>query len=179
MTAKRQLRNIALIGFMGAGKSSVANLVARRLRFDLFDTDHFIEAHVGKSITRIFAEDGEAAFRELERQVVKHLEGQKNTVISTGGGLPANEKNLASLKSHALVFYLWAPPQKIWQRVRKQQHRPLLQTDDPLAKIEQLLAAREPFYRQAHVLVNTEKRSITEVAQHVVKEFRAAVAAKR
>lgn len=179
MTAKRQIRNIALIGFMGAGKSSVGKLVARSLGFDYFDTDEFIEAHTGKTITRIFAEEGEAAFRELERQVVKHLEKKKNTVISTGGGLPANEKNLASLKSHALVVYLWASPQKLWQRVRNQTHRPLLQTPDPLAKIQQLLAARQPFYSQADVLVNTERRTVAEVARHVIKEFRAATALKK
>lgn len=175
MTAKRQIRNLALIGFMGAGKSRVGKLVARRLHFDFFDTDEFIEAQVGKSITRIFAEDGEPAFREHERQVVEHLTGLKNTVISTGGGLPVNEKNMASLKTHALVVYLWAPPQKIWQRVRHQKHRPLLQCPEPLAKIEQLLTAREPFYRQADVLVNTEKRPVADVAQHIIHEFRAAV----
>jgi len=179
VTAKRQIRNLALIGFMGCGKSSVGKMVAARLHFDFFDTDEFIEAYVGKTITRIFAEDGEPAFREYERQVVEHLKRLKNTVISTGGGLPANEKNFASLKSHALVVYLWASPQKIWQRVRRQQHRPLLQGPDPLSKIEQLLAAREPFYRQADVLVNTERRSVAEVAQHIVHEFRAAVSAQR
>lgn len=178
MTAKRQIRNLALIGFIGSGKSSVGKMVAARLHFDFLDADEFIEAHVGKSITRIFAEDGEPAFREYERQVVEHLKGLENTVISTGGGLPANEKNLAGLKSHALVVYLWATPQKVWQRVRRQQHRPLLQGPDPLAKIQQLLTAREPFYRQADVLVNTERRSVAEVARHIIHEFRAAVSAQ-
>ena len=163
---------------MGCGKSSVGRVVAARLHFGFFDTDEFIEAHVGKSVTGIFAEDGEPAFREYERQVVEHLKGLENMVIATGGGLPVKEKNLASLKSHALVVYLWASPQKIWQRVRHQQHRPLLQGPDPQARIQQLLTAREPFYRQADVLLNTERRSVAEVARHIVHEFRAAVSAQ-
>jgi shikimate kinase len=167
----RNISNLALIGFMGAGKSSVGRLVAGHLRFDFLDTDEVIEASAGKSISDIFAREGEAAFRAHERRVVGELEARTRLVIATGGGLPTNPANQASLKTHALVVCLWASPETIWERVRGQTHRPLLQTPDPLAKIRELLAIREPFYRQADVLVNTERRSVMEVAQQVIHQF--------
>jgi shikimate kinase len=167
----RQIQNIALIGFMGTGKSSVGQLVAAHLHFTFLDTDHVIEARAGKSISEIFAQQGEPAFRELERKIVGELVKRKKTVISTGGGLPANPDNLASLKTHSFVVCLWASPEKIWERVRNQTHRPLLNEADPLAKIRSLLEEREPYYRQADVLLNTELRSLKDVAQQVIHQF--------
>src|ERR1700677_1678501 len=101
MTGSRQIRNIALIGFMGTGKSAVGRLIADQLHYGFVDTDELIESRTGKSISAIFAEDGEAAFREHERTVVRELTDRKRSVIATGGGLGANESNLASLKEHA------------------------------------------------------------------------------
>ncbi len=167
----RQIQNIALIGFMGTGKSSVGQLVATQLHFTFLDTDHVIEARAGKSISDIFAQQGEPAFRELEKKIVGELVTRKKTVISTVGGLPANPENLGSLKTHSLVVCLWASPEKIWERVRSQTHRPLLNEPDPLAKIRKLLEEREPHYRQADVLLNTELRSLKDVAQQVIHQF--------
>lgn len=171
MSIARKIQNIALIGFMGTGKSSVGQLAAAQLHFTFLDTDHVIEARAGKTISEIFAEQGESAFRELERKIVGELVTRKRTVISTGGGLPANPENLASLKTHSLVVCLWASPEKIWERVRNQTHRPLLKEADPLAKIRKLLEERAPHYRQADVLLNTEMRSLKDVAQQVVHQF--------
>jgi shikimate kinase len=168
----RHLVNIALIGFMGTGKTSVGRLVAELLRFEYLDTDELIQTQTGRSINGIFETDGEPAFRALEQKVVEGLTGHAKTVIATGGGLPLNPKNLASLKSHALVVSLWSSPEKIWERVRHQSHRPLLHDDNPQVTIRELLAAREPFYKQADVLLNTELRSVREVAQQVVHQFR-------
>jgi shikimate kinase len=179
VSAARQVHNLALIGFMGAGKSSVGRLAADALHFDFLDTDELIESGTGKSISEIFTKQGEAAFRQCERQVVRQLEGRTKTVISTGGGLPVNPDNLASLKSHALVVCLWASPETIWERVRDQTHRPLLMDPDPQGKIRQLLSAREPFYRQADVLINTGTRSIREVAQQVIHQFHEAQSDRR
>src|ERR1043166_4193713 len=179
MLAARQIENLALIGFMGTGKSSVGRLVADALHFTFLDTDHVIESRAGKSIRKIFEEEGELAFRELERRLVEELARKKKTVTATGGALPANEANLASLKRHALVVCLWASPEKILERVRHQTHRPLLNEPEPLAKIRDLLAQREPYYRQADVLVNTEMRSLREVAQQVLHQFHIAQAAHR
>jgi shikimate kinase len=168
----RHLVNIALIGFMGTGKTSVGRIVAEQLHFEYLDTDELIQTQTGRSITDIFNRDGEPAFRALEQKIVEELAGRVKTVIATGGGLPVNPKNLASLKTHALVVSLWSSPEKIWERVRHQSHRPLLHDENPQAKIRELLVAREPFYKQADVLLNTELRSVREVAQQVVHQFR-------
>ncbi len=175
----RHLVNIALIGFMGTGKTSVGRVVAEQLHFDYLDTDELIQTQTGRSITDIFARDGEPAFRALEQKIVEELAVRAKTVISTGGGLPVNPKNLASLKSHALVVSLWSSPEKIWERVRHQSHRPLLHDRNPQAKIRELLAAREPFYKQADVLLNTDLRSVREVAQQVVHQFRLETSSRR
>jgi shikimate kinase len=140
----------------------------------LIDTDHEIEARAGRSVAQIFEQSGEPAFRELEHNLVTELVTRKNTIISTGGGLPINPANLTSLKQHALVVCLWASPAKIWERVRHNTHRPLLNAPDPQEKIRALLAAREPFYRQADVLMNTELRSMKEIAHQIVTQFRMA-----
>jgi len=168
----RNIFNLALIGFMGTGKTSVGRLVADQLHFDYLDTDDVIQGRTGRIIADIFSTDGEAAFRKMERDLVGELAARTKTVIATGGGLPADPENLASLKTHALVVCLWASPEKIWERVKNQTHRPLLQDVDPQQTIRELLAAREPFYRQADVLLNTELRSVREVAQQTVHQFR-------
>jgi shikimate kinase len=170
--------NLALIGFMGTGKTSVGRLVADLLHFDFLDTDELIQARTGRTIADIFAGDGEPAFRELERQVVQELAARKKTVIATGGGLPTNAENLAALKTFALVVCLWSTPEKIWERVRHQSHRPLLNGPDPQKKINDLLAARSPFYRQADVLINTDSRSAHEVAHQIAMQFRLAARAR-
>lgn len=167
----RHIRNLALVGFMGTGKSSVGRLVASELGFHFLDTDELIEGSAGQRISEIFAREGETVFRERERNLVDALAKEDRAVISTGGGLVVNPLNLASLKTHALVVCLWASPEMIWQRTRHQSHRPLLHGEDPLAKIRQLLAEREPSYRQADVLVNTDIRSVKEVAQQVLHQF--------
>jgi shikimate kinase len=178
VNASRNLVNLALIGFMGTGKSSVGRLVAEQLRFEFLDTDDLIEARSGKPISDIFAQNGESAFRQLECDLVQELASRRQTVISTGGGLPVNPASLNSLKQHALVVCLWSSPEKIFERVREQSHRPLLHAPDPLGRIRSLLATREPFYKQADVLLNSEFRSIREVAQQVIHQFRLATGQK-
>ena len=175
----RHLVNLALIGFMGTGKTSVGRHVAEHLGFDFLDTDELIQSHTGRTIADIFAKDGEPAFRELERKVVQELSTREKTLISTGGGLPTNEENLEALKSFALVICLWASPEKIWERVKNQSHRPLLHDADPQKKIRELLAAREPFYKQADVLINTDLRSVREAAQQVTLQYKLATRQKR
>jgi shikimate kinase len=174
MSAPQAIRNIALCGFMGTGKSSVGRMVAEQLRFAFLDTDTVIEARAGKPIAQIFGEDGEVAFRDLEKRIVKELALRDRTVIATGGGLVVDPENMASLKEHAYVVCLWASPETIWARVKNQSHRPLLNEPEPLEKIRRLLAERAPFYKQSNVLLNTEIRSLREVAQQVLHQFRVA-----
>jgi shikimate kinase len=179
MQNDRHLVNLALIGFMGTGKTSVGRLVAEPLHFEFLDTDDLIQSRTGRAIADIFAKDGEPVFRALERQIVGELAARTKTVISTGGGLPANPENLDALKAHALVICLWASPEKIWERVRNQSHRPLLHDPDPQRKIRELLELRAPFYRQADVLINTDQRSAREVAQQIVLQFKLATRPER
>lgn len=179
MSGERSIHNLALIGFMGTGKTSVGRLAAHLLHFDFLDTDHVIEARAGKSISDMFRDEGEPAFREWERRIVAELPQRRRTVIATGGGLPMHEPNLASLKTHALVVCLWASPEAIYERVRIHSHRPLLQDPDPLAKIRSLLATREPFYRQADVLVDTELRSLRDATTQILHHFHLARTAHR
>ncbi|MFA6546231.1 MAG: shikimate kinase [Limisphaerales bacterium] len=174
MSVPRQIRNVALVGFMGVGKSSVGRLVATELQFEFVDTDEVIENRTNVKVGEIFALHGEAVFRKFERELVAEMADWTGRVISTGGGLVVDPANLASLKSHSLVVCLWATPDTIYQRTKHQTHRPLLQAPDPLAKIRELLATREAAYKQADVLVNTEQRSIKEIAAHVLHNFRAA-----
>ena len=156
---------------MGTGKSSVGLILARMLDFTFVDTDVLIEERANQTIPEIFAASGEAAFRKLEVEVTREMEETARTVIATGGGLILNPDNLASLKKHALVACLWAQTATIYERVKSQKHRPLLASPDPRAKIEELLEARKPFYRQADVLVSSDFRNTYEVAQHVRHEF--------
>jgi shikimate kinase len=167
----RRVKNLALVGFMGVGKSSVGRIVAEHLRFDFVDTDDLIQQRVGQTIAEIFAKEGEPAFRAHERAVVADLAARDKLVIATGGGLICDPENLTSLRSHALIVCLWASAGAIWQRVREQTHRPLLQSPDPQATIAELLAKRGPIYRQAGVLVGSDLRTPREVAQQVMHHF--------
>ncbi len=179
MNDDRQIRNLALIGFMATGKSSVGRLAARALGFAFVDTDELIEGRLQKKISEVFAQEGEAWFREYERNIVQEIAHYARVVIATGGGLAVNPANLASLKTHALVVCLWGSPETIWNRARHATHRPLLKDPDPLGKIRLLLAARNHHYRQADILISIERRTMRKVSDQVVHEFRLAAAAGR
>jgi shikimate kinase len=171
VTAVRAIHNLALIGFMGSGKTTIGQYLAAQLHFEFVDTDHLIEAAAGKTIPEIFAAAGESTFRELESRVVGELAKRHQTVIATGGGLPCHGDNLGRLKSHAFVVCLWASPETVYERVKHSSHRPLLQHPDPLARIRELLAARESHYRDADLLISSDGRPSREIVQHILHEF--------
>jgi shikimate kinase len=167
----RAIHNIALVGFMGTGKTTLGHMLAHQLHFHFLDTDHLIETRAGMPITEIFATRGEAAFREMEQGVMGELAALRRHIISTGGGLGANAEHLAALKTHSLTVCLWASPETIYERTRHNSQRPLLRGENPLGRIRALLAEREAVYRRADLLVSTELRPQREVASHVVHEF--------
>ena len=174
----RKVRNIALTGFMGCGKTAVGRVLSKLSAFEFLDTDQFIEDHVGMSIPRIFEEYGEDTFRQYEREVVALLSTRKNTVIATGGGLLVDRSNMYEMKQYSMVFCLWASTEAIWRRVKDQSHRPLLQTENPKQSIIDLMQERKSAYSQSDMLVNTEYRSAKEVAQLILSQFSQAVARK-
>jgi len=171
MLSDRSISNLSLTGFMGVGKSTLGRHLANSLRYKFVDTDELIEHRAGKTITEIFETDGEAHFRSLEHQLVEEMATWKRIVISTGGGLVTTNNNLELLKSYSFVVCLWASPETIYQRVKRQQHRPLLQTEDPINTIRNLLATRAPFYKQSDLLVHTDNRPLRVVAQLVSHHF--------
>ena len=164
---------------MGTGKSSTGQIIAGELHFRFIDTDQLIEERLGMSISDIFTRQGEAFFRRYESEIVKELAQERGAVISTGGGLAVNPDNMASLKTHALVVCLWASPEVIYERVRHQSHRPLLQTPDPLQKIRELLAAREPFYKQADILTQSASRPPRDLALQIVRNYELRIGAQK
>lgn len=171
-TAGRHYHNVALVGFMGVGKSTVGNLLADILGFELIDTDKVIEQKEGKRISELFAQHGEPYFRACEAALVAELAQARQKVISTGGGMVTNPANLESLRRHSLIACLWAAPETIYERVKNQSHRPLLQAPDPLAKIRELMTARTPVYREAaDIMVGVDYRHAPEVARHIAKSF--------
>ena len=177
MSAVRQIRNIALVGFMGAGKTTVGGIVAHLLHFEFIDTDRIIETRENQRISDLFAKEGEAGFRAKESALCREFEGTCQKVISTGGGMIINPANLESLRRHALVVTLWASPETIYARLKHQTHRPLLQTPDPLATIRELMRQRGPAYKQADVLVGVDFRSPADTARHIAQSFRRVIGA--
>ncbi|HEX9592300.1 MAG TPA: shikimate kinase [bacterium] len=161
-------RNLVLIGFMGAGKTTVGRALAARLGWATIDCDDLIEARAGKAIAAIFATEGEAHFRDLESAVAADLHRYQHTVITTGGGVVERPENLVHLRRAGRVIYLRARPETLYGRVQGSDHRPLLRVADPQARIRELLARRAPSYEQADRIVDTDDLTIPEVVERVL-----------
>lgn len=165
--------NVILIGFMGSGKTTVGLRLSYRLRRPVIDTDKEIEREEQRTISDIFAADGEAYFRDKETACLRKLIGSANhQIISVGGGLPIREENRALLHELGQVFYLQAKGETIYERVKDDTTRPLLQGGDPLAKIQALLNERDPYYQAAaDVVIAVDGKSfeqiLNEIEEHV------------
>lgn len=164
--------NLYLVGFMGTGKSTVGRLVARQVGFDFVDSDHEIERLQGKPVSQIFAEQGEAAFRAMEREFVERGHPAKRCVVSCGGGLIVPPGMLELLRSHGVVVCMHAPIDTIIQRTLHATHRPLLAVENPEQRLRDLYAQREALYRRSGTLVLTDKRPLREIAAHVLRVYR-------
>ncbi len=164
--------NVFFVGLMGAGKTTVGRLIGRRLERQFYDSDHEIEACTGARIPIIFELEGESGFREREVQVIAELTQRKNIVLATGGGAILRPETRAMLKMRGLVVYLHANPHDLWLRTRKDKNRPLLQTDDPQAKLEALYEIRDPLYREcAHFIIETGRPSVQGLANMVLMQL--------
>lgn len=165
-------RNIYLVGLMGAGKTTVGRQLARRLARPFFDSDHEIVERTGVPIPTIFEIEGEDGFRRREVQTIHELTESDNIVMATGGGVVLNAENRRRLHDTGWVVYLNVPPAMLHERTRHDRNRPLLHVADPLAKLEELHAIRDPLYREtAHMVVDGGHLMATGIVMHLLREF--------
>lgn len=165
--------NVVLIGFMGSGKSTMGIRLSYRLRYPVEDTDKLIEAQAGKTISEIFAQEGEEAFRQMETQLLERLaQAQGQRIYSVGGGTPVRAVNRPLLKRMGTVVYLRARPETIYERLKTDTTRPLLQGEDPMGKIRRLMAEREEAYRSAaDVIVDVDDMAAEEIMEKIVMQI--------
>ncbi len=161
-------KNIVFIGFMACGKTMISREVARRLGMRRVSTDELIEEREGLPITQIFARSGEAYFRRVEAAVVKECAALSGVVIDCGGGVAMNEENMQALNATGVTFYLNASPEAIYRRTKGRTDRPLLNVPNPLARIKELLAVRDPHYRKAQHVVDSSNDDVARVAHGIL-----------
>lgn len=171
---KRKRENIVLIGFMGSGKTTLGLKLSYLLRMPVEDTDKLIERQEGRSITQIFADDGEAYFRELETEMLRKCGNQKyERILSVGGGTPVNPVNRELLHKCGTVVYLRVAPETVYERLKNDTTRPLLQCEDPLEKIRELLAVRDAIYTEcADIILDVDNRHSDELAEELQWKLR-------
>jgi shikimate kinase len=166
--------NIYLVGLMGAGKTSVGRVLAKRFSKAFLDSDHEVERRTGVRIPVIFEIEGEAGFRRREAAVLSELTSESNIVLATGGGAVLNQGTRALLRSTGTVIYLRAEPNDLWLRTRHDRNRPLLQANDPLRRLMELREVRDPLYREtAHLIVDTGAQTIRSLVGRIERELRA------
>jgi shikimate kinase len=157
---------------MGAGKTTVGRQLAKRLQRRFLDSDHEIEARTGVRIPVIFEIEGECGFRKRESQVLTDLACESDLVLATGGGAVLAEENRRCMRDTGVVIYLHAPPEVLYERTRHDRNRPLLQVEDPLAKLKQLYDLRDPIYREAaHIVVDSKSGAAAHLAQQIEKDL--------
>ena len=163
---------IALVGLPGSGKTTVGKQLSRRLQLPFIDTDHEIEQRLGCSIRVFFEREGEARFRDVEESVIDQLTRMGPCVLSTGGGAVLRPANRALLRSRGKVFYLRSTPEEVYRRVKHDRNRPLLQVADPMQKLRDLFAVRDPLYREtAHFVIETGRPSVATLVNMIVMQL--------
>jgi shikimate kinase len=167
--------NVFLIGMMGAGKTTIGRLLARRLQLRFIDCDQEIELRCGVRIPLIFEIEGEPGFRQRESQTLAELTRHEGIVLATGGGAVLDRENRVRLSANGTVIYLHAPPEALYERVRQDRNRPLLATPDPLGKLRELFAQRDPLYRgMADMVVESGRQNPPALARHIVGKLESA-----
>jgi len=153
--------NLYLVGLMGAGKTTVGRLLAKHYGCVFYDSDHEIEARTGVKVPVIFEIEGETGFRKREEAAIAELTGLSGIVLATGGGAVLSAANRDNLKKNGVVIYLRGMPEHLYERTRHDRNRPLLQTDNPLARLRELFKQRDPLYREvADIVVDTGRQSV-------------------
>jgi shikimate kinase len=165
-------KNIILTGFMGVGKTSVGTRLARDLGFSFIDTDELIEADQKITITEIFSSFGEPYFRDVETRIIRQVLENENQVIATGGGAVIRDENRTVFKERGITICLTARPEVVYERIRHETHRPLLQVPDPQGRIRELLTDRESFYRRADFVIDTSDKTVDDVINEIKEKVR-------
>lgn len=161
-------RAVFLVGLMGAGKTTVGRLLARRLKARFVDSDQEIVAATGVSIPTIFEIEGEAGFRKRESETIDRLSGEENIVLATGGGAVLDAQNRQFLQTRGTVVYLFATPETLYERTRRDTGRPLLQVNNRLKRLRDLYEQRDPLYREiAHIIVEVGRTSAPQVVRKI------------
>jgi len=164
--------NITFVGLPGSGKTTIGRQLARRLGLPFVDSDHVIEERLGCSIREYFAREGEDAFRDVEQAVLDDLSQHHHGVLSTGGGAVLREINRQHLHDRGHVIYLRTLPEDVFRRVRHDTARPLLQVDDPMARLRSLYDARDPLYRAAaHFVLETGRPSVASLVHKIIMQL--------
>ncbi len=154
---------------MGTGKTTVGRQLAEKLGWPFIDLDSRIEAKAGKTITVIFSEEGEATFRQLEKDLLQEALQQEPAVIATGGGAILDPASRAQMKAAGLVVALSAPSEIIYQRIKHLRTRPLLQGSDPRAEIQRLIELRQPFYEEANHVFDSSRQESDQLAERIAQ----------
>ncbi len=163
---------IALVGLPGSGKSTIGRQLARRLGLSFLDTDHVMEQRLGCSIREYFEREGESSFRDIEQAVIDEVTLRHDGVISTGGGSVLRSANREHLHQRTQVVYLRSSPEEIFRRLRHDTNRPLLQVDDPLTRLHDLHAMRDPLYLEtAHFVVEIGRPSAASLLNMVIMQL--------
>lgn len=164
--------NIVLVGMMGAGKSYIGSKLAKLLvHFSYVDIDEEIEDNAGLSICEIFEKHGEEYFRSKEASIISHLSKNKNQIISVGGGAFENPENINNLKENSLIFYLKAPAKELFERIKNETNRPLLNENFSAKTIEKLLKKREKNYLKANFVIDTSQKPAYTILDDILKEY--------
>jgi len=164
--------NLYLVGFMGTGKTAVGRAVARELGMRFIDSDQVIQREAGLSIPEIFARDGEAAFRRLERAFIESGHPPGGCVVATGGGLVVQPGMRALLRGKGIVVALFASVETVLKRTSKNRNRPLLNVQDPARRVRELMAQRESCYLDAGTAIMTDHRGLSEVVANIIRVYR-------
>ena len=163
---------LALVGLPGSGKSTVGRQLARRLQLDFSDADKLIEERIGCSIRAFFERAGEERFRDVEEALIDELTQSRTGVLSTGGGAVLRAANRQHLHGRAKVVYLRSSPEDLHRRLKHDVNRPLLQVADPLTRLRELHALRDPLYRQtAHFVIETGRPSVATLVNMIVMQL--------
>ena len=164
--------NLFLVGLMGAGKTTVGKLLAKHLNKRFIDSDHEIEQRTGVKIAVIFELEGEDGFRAREEAIIDELTQHQGVVLATGGGVILREANRQALRSRGTVIYLRASADDLWRRTRNDKNRPLLQTENPRGRLQELLKQRDPLYCEtAHLIADTGEQNVQKLVRHLEQEL--------